>query len=79
MVFLDYLGIPGQPVIGVRGADVGPIILQIASVAFFFILQLNLRRPVQGSVLRVVDVGRDAAAAVHEPIVLDAMRGGPKV
>ena len=78
MVLLDDLRIPREPVVGVGRADVGPVILQIASVAFF-VLQLNLRRPVQGGVLRVVDVGRDATAAIHEPIVLDAMGGCAKV
>ncbi len=72
MVALDDLCRTSEPVVHEGGRNVGEIVAQ--RIAVVAVKLAKLRRAVEGSVLRIVHVGGEVAAAVEEPVVLGAMR-----
>ena len=74
-VFLDDFRGASEPVVGIFGADVGPIVHK--DIGLF--LEPVVSGAVEGGELRIVDVGAEGAAAVEEPIVFGTMKGSAEM
>ena len=61
LVFLDELGVAGEPVARPGVADPGPVVIEAVGVAAG--IEPLVRRAVERGVLGIVDVGADGAAA----------------
>src|ERR1700733_752604 len=71
MIALHYLRGTGEPIIPIGIGDVSEVVDQFVSVLTLKLAKLG--RAVEGSVLRIVDIGGKVAAAIEEPVVLRAM------
>src|ERR1700730_4740114 len=72
VILLDNFGVARQPVARKLRTHIGPVLEKV--VSFSIECELKMCWTIKACQLRIVHVGLNVAAGVHEPVVFDTMR-----